>query len=398
MSDISRRDVIKAGALWGAAALGGASARAASNKAPRILVIGAGAFGGWTALHLQRSGAKVTLLDAWGPGNSRASSGGETRVIRNIYGGDPDYTRWVARSLELWRAFGQDIYHRTGALWMFAGDDTYARKSLSVIKSPIDTLSLADAARRFPQVNFGGVTSVYFEHEAGYLFARRGCQAVQRAFSAAGGTFRIEAVAPPADVARTSKEADAIVFACGPWLGKLFPDFIGTAVAPSRQEVFFFGTAPGDRQFSDFPVWVDFSERIFYGVPGNEFRGFKVADDTRGEPVDPSTLERRSSDEGLSRARAKLAQRFPALANAPLLESRVCQYENSPDGNFIIDRHPEAANVYIVGGGSGHGYKLGPALGEYVSSVVLGQRELMERFRLTADRKKQAPTTQMEHA
>jgi glycine/D-amino acid oxidase-like deaminating enzyme len=146
------------------------------------------------------------------------------------------------------------------------------------------------------------------------------------------------------------------------------------------------------------PVWVDFSDRLFYGVPGNEFRGFKIADDTRGEPVDPSSLERRVSDEGLSRARAKLAQRFPDLAGAPLLESRVCQYENSPDGDFIIDRHPDAANVYVVGGGSGHGYKLGPALGEYVASLVLGRHTLMDKFRLTADRKKRAPVTQMEHA
>jgi glycine/D-amino acid oxidase-like deaminating enzyme len=148
----------------------------------------------------------------------------------------------------------------------------------------------------------------------------------------------------------------------------------------------------------DFPVWVDFGERIFYGTPGNEFRGFKVADDTRGEPVDPSTLERVASADGLARARQKLAERFPDLANAPLLESRVCQYENSPDGNFIIDRHPGANNVFIAGGGSGHGYKLGPALGEYVASVVLGRRPLMDRFRLTADRKAQEPKTQMERS
>jgi glycine/D-amino acid oxidase-like deaminating enzyme len=363
-----------------------------------VLVIGAGAFGGWTALHLRRSGARVTLIDAWGAGNSRASSGGETRVIRSIYGGDPDYIHWVARSLTLWREFGQHIYHRTGALWMFSGDDQYARASLPLIKLPIDQLTVAEAAKRFPQVDFAGMRSVYFEHEAGYLLARRGCAAVQQAVVNEGGQFRIEAVPAPVDLAAIGRRADAVVFACGPWLGKLFPDLIGDSVAPSRQEVFFFGTPAGDRRFVDFPVWVDFSERIFYGVPGNESRGFKVADDTRGEPVDPSTLERVASSEGLARARQKLAQRFPLLADAPLLESRVCQYENSPDGHFIIDRHPEASNVFLVGGGSGHGYKLGPALGEYVASVVLGKRQLMERFRLTAARKQKAPTRQMEHS
>lgn len=393
MSDLSRRDLLKAAVV----PLAAAALSAKSSSKRRILVVGAGAFGGWTALHLQRSGANVTLIDAWGPGNSRASSGGETRVIRAIYGGDRDYIRWVNRSFTLWRELGQNIYHRTGALWMFEGDDRYATSSQPLITG-IDKLSIDDARTRFPQVDFRDVKSVYFEHEAGYLMARRGCQVVHDAFIRAGGTFRLEASPAPADIKAVSKRADAVVFACGPWLGKVFPDFVGNAVAPSRQEVFFFGAEAGDRRFLDFPVWVDFGERVFYGVPGNEYRGFKIADDTRGDPVDPSSLERRSSDEGLARVRARLGSRFPALANAPLLESRVCQYENSPDGDFIIDRHPDAANVYIAGGGSGHGYKLGPALGEYVASVVLGRQKLMERFKLSAARKQKAPTTQMEHS
>jgi glycine/D-amino acid oxidase-like deaminating enzyme len=392
VTKLSRRDLLKSAAL----PLAAAAISAKPKSPPHVLVVGAGAFGGWTALHLRRMGAHVTMIDAWGPGNSRASSGGETRVIRAIYGGDPQYIKWVTRSFELWRELGQNIYQRTGALWMFRDDDSYARTSFPLIHTPIDHLSPTDAAKRFPQVNFAGVKNIYFEHEAGYLFARRGCQAVQKAFVNAGGTFAIEAVPSPLDFARFGKRADLIVFACGPWLGKLFPEFIGNAVAPSRQEVFFFGAAPGDRRFIDFPVWVDFGERIFYGTPGNEFRGFKIADDTRGEPVDPSTLERMASADGLARARQKLAERFPDLANAPLLESRVCQYENSPDGHFIIDRHPGANNVFIAGGGSGHGYKLGPALGEYVASVVLGRQKMMDRFRLTADRKAQAPKTQME--
>jgi glycine/D-amino acid oxidase-like deaminating enzyme len=392
VTKLTRRELFKATALPLAAAV--VKAKPARRH---IIVVGAGAFGGWTALHLLRSGARVTLIDAWGPGNARASSGGETRVIRSIYGGDRDYIQWVARSFALWREFPQ-IYQRTGALWMFAGDDSYAKSSLPLIATRIDQLSLDTAHKRYPQIDFAGVGSVYVEHEAGYLFARRGCQVVQEAFVRAGGTFRLEQTPSPVNVRDMSKRADAVVFACGPWLGKMLPDFVGNAVAPSRQEVFFFGTEGGDRRFLDFPVWVDFSDRVFYGIPGNEYRGFKVADDTRGDAVDPTTLDRRPSAEGLARARAKLAARFPALANAPLLEARVCQYENSPDGHFIIDRHPDASNVFVAGGGSGHGYKLGPALGEYVSDVVLGKKKLMERFRLSAERKQKAPTTQMEHA
>jgi glycine/D-amino acid oxidase-like deaminating enzyme len=186
--------------------------------------------------------------------------------------------------------------------------------------------------------------------------------------------------------------ADAYVFACGPWLGKVFP-FLASSITPTRQEVFFFGTAAGDARFTDaqLPVWSDDSKRDldgfpgrhwFYGIPGNQWRGFKVADDMRGATVDPTTLEREISGEGLAAARAYLRLRFPALADAPLVESRVCQYENSTDQNFILDRHPESENVWILGGGSGHGFKHGPAFGEMASEAVLGVKTPPTEFKL----------------
>ncbi|HUP43303.1 MAG TPA: FAD-dependent oxidoreductase, partial [Thermoanaerobaculia bacterium] len=178
--------------------------------------------------------------------------------------------------------------------------------------------------------------------------------------------------------------ADAFVFACGPWLGGLFPEAVGERIRPTRQEVFFFGPPAGDRRFAEggLPVWIDFGERIFYGIPGNEDRGFKVADDTHGEPIDPTSLERRPDPAALERARGLLRERFPALAEAPLVESRVCQYENTRDGHFLIDRHPEAGDAWLVGGGSGHGFKLGPAVGERVALQVLGREEPMADFAL----------------
>ena len=116
---------------------------------------------------------------------------------------------------------------------------------------------------------------------------------------------------------------------------------------------------------------MDGGNKQFFGVPGNHWRGFKIADDARGPVIDPSTMEREISQEKLSAAREYMKMRFPELAEAPLLESRVCQYENSSDHNFILDRHPEAKNVWIVGGGSGHGFKHGPVLGEMVRDAVL---------------------------
>jgi glycine/D-amino acid oxidase-like deaminating enzyme len=369
---------------------------------PDVVVVGAGAFGGWTALHLLRRGARVTLFDAWGAGNSRASSGGETRVIRAIYGGVPVYVEMVVRSFALWReseaAWRRRLYRRTGALWMFGSDDAYARSSLPLLQKAgleVQELSLSAARQRYEQVDFSRVRAVFFEREAGYLTARQACEVVREAFVAEGGEYRTTAVKPgptsggamsfvSLDRGRKFK-ASAFVFACGPWLGGLFPDVVGELIRATRQEEFFFGVPPGDHPFREevFPVWVDFDDRVFYGIPGNDRRGFKIADDTHGEIVDPTSLERIPSPEGLARARERLASRFPGLARAPLVEARVCQYENSPDGDFIIDRHPSAVDVWIVGGGSGHGFKMGPAVGEHVAKLVLGEGSVDPAFSLS---------------
>ncbi len=396
------------------------------SAAPHVAVVGAGAFGGWVALWLCRRGAQVTLVDAWGPGNARSSSGGETRVLRGMYGRDSLYTEWVARALDLWveaeASWGLRLYQPTGVLWMFGGDDAYARASLPCMAaaglSAVE-MDVAAAAARFPQVSFDGVGSVFYEERAGYLFARRACRAVAAAVAGAGGEVR-EAAAAPGTIRSVqagggsggggemsalpladggSLGADVYVFACGPWLGGLFPDVLGTRLSVTRQEIFYFGTPPGSgARFGEaaLPVWMDLGERVFYGIPGNEARGFKVADDSRGDVFDPTRGERVPSAADLDRARRHLARRFPGMAGAPLLESRVCQYESTPDAQLLVDRHPEAGNVWLVGGGSGHGFKLGPALGEYAAGLILGggqpRAELsFERFQHLAP---EAPVSQ----
>ena len=269
---------------------------------------------------------------------------------------------------------------------MFVKDDVYARESLPLageVGLRIDRLARSDAEQRFPQVNFDGVQTLYFEHEAGYLKARQACQTVCEQFEREGGRY-LQAAAKPGAIRSQSLAqlelsdgehlaADQYVFACGPWLGGLFPDVIGKSIRPTRQEVYYFGAPSGDRSFEPdtFPVWADFDERMFYGFPSIDQRGVTIADDTRGPDFDPTGGDRSPSLENVDRARAFLARRFPNLASAPLLEARVCQYENSPDGHLIVDRHPEAKNVWLVGGGSGHGFKLGPALGEHVAQCVL---------------------------
>jgi glycine/D-amino acid oxidase-like deaminating enzyme len=388
---ISRREFIEgAAAISVAARLDGITMPAVK---PRIAVIGAGAFGGWTALHLRRLGADVVLVDAWGPGHTRSSSGGETRVIRSIYGRDRVYVEMVRRAYELWDQLDPSLHAETGVLWMNRGDDAYVRSSLPILQElgfPVDQLTLSDAAKRYPQIDFRGVKSVWLERRAGALSARRACAVVRDAFVKAGGTYRTMEVDPRA----VALEADAYVYACGPWLGKLFPDILGSWIRPTRQEVYYFGVPAGSDRFAagHLPIWIDFGERIFYGIPDLHGRGFKVADDTRGAVIDPSSADRTASPEGIARARQLLVERFPELAKAPLVASEVCQYENSPDGHLIIDRHPAAKNVWLVGGGSGHGFKLSPAVGEMVALRILAGKEVPELFRLDPRRNAGART------
>jgi len=358
-------------------------------------VIGAGAFGGWTALHLLDRGVRVTLIDAWGPGNSRASSGGETRVMRGTYGPDQPYTELAARALKLWdkyeRKWKRKFLHRSGVLWMAAGrDDAFERGSVDMLRASkikYQELSTSQMRKRWPQINFEGIEWGIFEPECGYLDARVSCASVVEAFVEAGGKYLHAAVNPVgledhglrmltlSDGSRL--KADGYIFACGPWLGRLFPKAVGDLVRATKQDVFFFGTPAGDTRFHDLntPVWADHRGRFYYGIPGSDRRGFKIADDTRGPDFDPTNGERAINPETLKDVREYIAFRFPAMKDAPLVETRVCQYEQTPDSHFIIDRHPGNENVWLLGGGSGHGFKHGPAVGEMMTELILKDRK-----------------------
>lgn len=375
----------------------------AMKARPHIGVIGAGAFGGWTALHLLEAGARVTLLDAWGPGNSRSSSGGETRVMRGTYGPEQPYTDLAARALSLWakyeRRWKRQFLHRCGVLWMAAGrDDAFERGSVQMLRESkihFQQLSSSQLRKRWPQISFEGVEWGIFEPECGYLDARSSCQAVVETFIRSDGKYVQSAVVseelestnlPSLRLSDGSRlKADAYVFACGPWLGKLFPETIGNLIRATKQEVFFFGPPAGDSRFSDhgMPVWADHRGHFLYGIPGNDRRGFKVADDTRGPEFDPTSGERVVSPEALKYVREYVGFRFPALKDAPLTESRVCQYEQTPDSHFIIDRHPKNPDFWLLGGGSGHGFKHGPAIAEMMARLILRDGEPEAAWRLS---------------
>ena len=325
--------------------------------------------------------------------------------MRGTYGPDQPYTEMAARALKLWakyeRRWKRRFLHRSGVLWMASGqDDTFESgsvKALRAAKIKFQELSTAQMSKRWPQISFAGIEWGIFEPECGYLDARQSCQAVVEAFVATGGKYRQLAVLSDglesgrlrslALSDASQLKADHYVFACGPWLGKLFPQAVGVSVQATKQDVFFFGTPAGDDRFSDpnLPVWADHRGRFRYGIPGSDRRGFKIADDTRGPAFDPTDGERFVSPETLRDIREYVGFRFPALKNAPLVETRVCQYEQTPDSHFILDRHPAMENVWLAGGGSGHGFKHGPAVGEMVAELLLRDREpdalwKLERF------------------
>jgi len=377
-------------------------ARAMAAKKLKVLVVGAGAFGGWTALQLLRRGAAVTLVDAWGPGNPRAASGGETRIIRGTYGSDEVYTQMSARAMRLWRENEQNwkkkLLHPIGVLFMAAkGADAFEQASIACLeeaKIPHERLTSREMRKRWPQINFEGIDWGLFEGKSGYLMARAACQTVADSFVEEGGAWK------HAEVRRAGLEgdfrdgvrladgsrlrADRYVFACGPWMGWLFPQTIGKKIHATKQDVFFFGTPAGDGDFSQekLPVWADHRGRFMYGIPGHGSRAFKVADDTRGPEFNPTSGERVVSEERLRLAREYVEFRFPGMKGAPLIKGRVCQYEQTADGDFVVDRHPRQDGVWLVGGGSGHGFKHGPALGEMVAGLVIEDGEANSRFRL----------------
>jgi sarcosine oxidase len=364
-----------------------------------VVVVGAGAFGAWTAYHLSQRRKRVLLLDAYGPAHSRASSGGETRIIRMGYGPDELYTRMAARSMKHWRALSrrtrQSLFVRTGMLWLARDHDQYPRETLNTLRAlrlPCEKLSLRELRKRFPQFFLSETDWGLLEPEAGVLMARRAVQSLVAEIVKQGVRYANEKVAAPAAGSRlrsaltaTGREivAENFVFACGAWLPQIFPELVGPKMFPSRQEVFFFAVPPGNSRYAppQMPAWYSYAENV-YGIPDIGHRGLKIALDRHGPAFDPEKDDRITTAAALAEIRTQLGKFFPELRDAAVAETRVCVYENTSNGDFLIDRHPEFENVWIVGGGSGHGFKHSPAVGEYVAGLVCGNTRAEPRFYL----------------
>lgn len=368
----------------------------------KITVIGAGIWGLSTAYCLRKGGAQVQLIDMWGPGNVRSGSGGASRIIRLVYGTDEIYTDLTARAFSLWNEIFEskvrDYYLETGLLWFFSQeDDSYAlgsKDKITQLGFELEELDLTDAKVAYPQVSFENIRKVYFEDKAGILYANKCCELLLQKFQAIGGNYlqgfaSVEKENGKFSLLCNGKKtgSDRYIFACGPWTRTMFPEILNPVTYVSKQDIYHFVVPPDKMRHFDpahMPVWLDYDEKspLYYGMPMHLAKGFKIAYDERTDIFDPDRDDRLTSPEHLASARKFVARRFPLLAETPVSYTEVCQYDNSLDGHFILDGHPEYPEVLLMTGSSGHGFKMGPAIGELVTKHILKGGNLPEKFNL----------------
>ena len=376
---------------------------------PQVVVVGAGVFGTWTAHHLVSAGCRVTLVDAYGPANPRASSSDQSRILRCGYGADEIYSAFARRSVEQWRALQErasvPIWHPCGVLLLADAVDPYAiatRHTLEHGGYAIEVLAPSELRNRYPHLEASDVSMALLEPDCGVLMARRAVRALAAELERSGvrlmrgkavvaansGRLRAIGLAGGGEIT-----GDAFVFACGPWLPSVLAPLLARLIRPTRQTVVYFGTPAGDDRFgrAHTPAWIDRPAGIF-GIPELEDAGLKVGIDEHGPPIDPDTDDRTPAADTIARARAWVERRFPAMKGAPVIGTRICQYENTSNGDLLIDRHPDYDNVWVVGGGSGHGFKHGPVVGALAASLVLTGAQTHPRLSFESKRSQASRT------
>ncbi len=347
---------------------------------PAAIVVGAGSFGASLADRLVAEGWEVTLIDRFGPGDPRAESGGETRLLRFSHGGDALYTRLARRSREHWLELG-GVLVESGMAWLVRDRGGWEADSERVLRAehvPVEILDPADAVRLLPGLAPEGLHHVLHEPEAGVLRAAEGVRLLTARAVDGGARMEVGEARPEASGVRFGSrvlEADVVVWACGAWLASLFPELVSLRVTLQQAVLFEAGPA-----FAG-PGWVDFAGG-WYGHGAIAPHGFKVASDADGRDVDPDARPAEAGDDAVTRAREYLALRFPELARAPVLGAPVCHYSLTEDSNFILAPRPGMPGHWLLGGGSGHGFKHGPAVAEHMAAVLGGRTEPEERFAL----------------
>jgi glycine/D-amino acid oxidase-like deaminating enzyme len=341
-------------------------------------IVGAGIFGASLAYRLARDGWEVRLNERHEPGHPGAASGGESRLIRFSHGLGDWYTRSAWRARNLWRELeaetGRELLAETGIAWLARSNDGWEAASERVLRRegvPVERLEPEAGRELFPSFEGGDLAFILWEPNAGVLRAREATKATVEAAQRAGVEL-VNAVAAPGSV-----EDNVVVWACGAWLPELFD----VPIRVTKQDTLYF--AADDWDSPPVPAWVDYDGAV-YGHGNLDGLGVKVAPDQEGPAFDPERGERAVSPETEHAARAYLAERFPALRDAPVSHATVCQYALTTDTNFVIAPYPGRDGEWILGGGSGHGFKHGPALAEYAARVISGEQEPEAQFGLGA--------------
>ena len=368
----------------------------------KVAVIGAGIWGACSAYHLKKEGADVELYDMWGPGNARSGSGGASRIIRLTYGNDKIYTELTNKSFAFWEELSnkseRELYNENGMLWLVSqNDSSYVTNSSKHIKNcgyTLEEISIEKAKNIYPNINFEDINQVFFEKKAGTLMASRCCKNVVREYQKNGGKIKIGEVKIDENklgknnaITHNGKniDADYYIIACGPWNRKLLPNFLDKITYISRQEVYYFSVPNNNAEkynLNHMPCWLDLNadNPSYYGIPFHLNKGFKIAYDERTTLFDPDKSDRIPIPELVKRVKEYCYRRFPELSGLPIIETRVCQYENSLDGNFIINKHNSFKKIIVLSGSSGHGFKMGPGIGELVTNIILNNKKIPSFF------------------
>jgi glycine/D-amino acid oxidase-like deaminating enzyme len=405
---MNRRNFLKAaGANAGALAISGRAALGATGLAraaairtsagnsltPDVAVIGAGVFGGWTALCLREMGHSVVLIDQYGPGNSKSSSGGEVRGMRAGYGDREYYTRWAIAAIEQWKIreaeFGTKLYFESGVLGVSRGLTPQATASRAVfdkLKFPYEILTRDELTKRWPQVATEDAPDIvgFYQPRGGTLKAHASCVAVASSFQKKGGRF----VLAKASLAPNSKgnlqsvtlssgetvSAGTFIFAAGPWLLTMFPELLDKKLKVAKSGHGMIGLPAAQGRDYSYPILPNTNAML----PNVDGLGLAVMMTVGTTPVDPDTHDRVPTEAAKADVLARTVQWFPGLKGQPFINAHVCQLDSTVDANFIVDKHPGFDNVWLAGGGSDHGFKFGPVTGDYVAHRVVGRDKYPE--------------------
>jgi sarcosine oxidase len=384
---IDRRTIITGLGVAGtalAATAARAKAPAIGRNLPDIVVVGAGAFGGWAALVLRERGATVTLVDLYGPGNARASSGDESRLIRASYGDREIYSRMAVRASALWHLrqeeFGRRLIFLNGSLRQMKDKDIAPQRAVfDRLGLGYELLGPDEVRHRWPQVDYDDSPHIFYEQKSGIVKARESMIAVAEAFQRKGGRLVIGLAEPgdassgKLDTVRVDGEALAagrFLFAAGPWLPKLMPQLLGDRIKVPRREMYYVGSPAKDRRYR-WEHCPNLTDSESYTAADVDY-GIKVAARTPDIAIDPDSGDRMPSPFMADQVKHYVAKRLPGLAGQPIVAARVCQVEFTDNEHYLVDTHPDFANALVAGGGSGHAFKMGPVLGEYLADRLLG--------------------------